>query len=204
MLIRRVWLGRLPSGLVEASGLSTRATPDASTFGEDQTIASDDPGEMAARIAATGKKSVPTRSTCGYNFPAWRPRRFGSRSPIGSTVVGPLKKIWPSQGRDEPGSVDRCPTTGEVVAAVDVQGDAGDLACIVRQKEAHRGGDVLGFGQPPERERRRPPHQHRIPRRSGSTWSAPARGLPRSHVPLTARSAAIVRVMALRAALAAA
>ena len=53
VLIRRVWLGRMPSGLVEGQrAVYESYAARASSFGDDQTIASDEPDEMAERLAA--------------------------------------------------------------------------------------------------------------------------------------------------------
>ena len=54
MLIRRVWLGRVRSRLVDKQrAVYESYAADATSFGADQTIASDDPGEVAERLVAT-------------------------------------------------------------------------------------------------------------------------------------------------------
>ena len=51
VLIRRVWLGRVRSGLVEDQrAVYESYATGASAFGADQTVASDDPGELAERL----------------------------------------------------------------------------------------------------------------------------------------------------------
>ena len=80
VLIRRVWLGSVQSELVD----SQRAIYEsyaAGSFGEDQTIACDDPDDMAERLAATVQVvGADRRSTSGCSCPACRPSRSASRS----------------------------------------------------------------------------------------------------------------------------
>ena len=58
VLIRRVWLGRPQSGLIDSQrAVYESYAPDSTSFGDDQTIASDDPAELAERLAATAERS---------------------------------------------------------------------------------------------------------------------------------------------------
>ena len=53
MLIRRVWLGRVrPAARDGAAGRLRELRRARASFGEDQTIASDDPSEVSERLAA--------------------------------------------------------------------------------------------------------------------------------------------------------
>ena len=86
---------------LRASGRSTRATPRASSFGEDQTIASDEPDEMAERLAATMGEVGADALNLRVQLPGMSPEQVREQiTQIGSTVVESLKKIWPSPGRE--------------------------------------------------------------------------------------------------------
>ena len=104
VLIRRVWLGRLPSGLVGSQRAvyeSYAARPG--SFGDDQTIASDEPDEMAERLAATVKEVGADALNLRVQLPGMSPEQVREQiALIGSTVVESLKSIWPSPGRDAP------------------------------------------------------------------------------------------------------
>jgi alkanesulfonate monooxygenase SsuD/methylene tetrahydromethanopterin reductase-like flavin-dependent oxidoreductase (luciferase family) len=100
VLIRRVWLGRVLSGLVEEQRAvyESYAAPS-SSFGEDQTIASDAPGELAERLAATMREVGADALNLRVQLPGMTPQQVREQIVhIGSTVVDPLKKIWPAPG----------------------------------------------------------------------------------------------------------
>jgi len=101
VLIRRVWLGRVPSGLVDRQRAvyESYAAP-ASSFGEDETIATDDPDEMAERLAATVGEVGADALNLRVQLPGMSPQQVREQiTEIGSTVVASLKQIWPSPGR---------------------------------------------------------------------------------------------------------
>ena len=102
VLIRRVWLGRLPARLVE----DQRAVYEsyaASSFGPDQTIASDEPDEMAERLAATMREVRADALNLRVQLPGVTPQQVREQiAHIGSTVVQSLRKIWPSTGGELP------------------------------------------------------------------------------------------------------
>ena len=105
VLIRRVWLGRLPSGLMARQ----RAVYESyagrrSAFGEDQTLVADDPAELAARIATAGQEVGADALNLRIQLPGMAPEEVREQiAAIGTTVVGLLKESWPTQGRDGPG-----------------------------------------------------------------------------------------------------
>ncbi len=100
VLIRRVWLGRLPQALVEAQRAvyDSYAAP-ASSFGQDQTIATHDSDEMAERLVATMKAVGADALNLRVQLPGVAPAHVREQIElIGSTVVGSLKKSWPMPG----------------------------------------------------------------------------------------------------------
>jgi alkanesulfonate monooxygenase SsuD/methylene tetrahydromethanopterin reductase-like flavin-dependent oxidoreductase (luciferase family) len=99
ILIRRVWLGRVPQELVARQ----RAVYDsyagrASSFGDDETIVSDEPAEMAERLAATVAQVGADALNLRVQLPGLAPEEVREQiARIGSTVVGLLKESWPSR-----------------------------------------------------------------------------------------------------------
>ena len=101
VLIRRVWLGRLPSGLIEGQRAVYESYAATSSFGEDQTIATDEPEEMVERLAATMREVGADALNLRVQLPGMTPEHVREQiEQIGSTVVQPLKKIWPSTRRE--------------------------------------------------------------------------------------------------------
>jgi alkanesulfonate monooxygenase SsuD/methylene tetrahydromethanopterin reductase-like flavin-dependent oxidoreductase (luciferase family) len=100
VLIRRVWLGRMSDGLVA----NQRAVYESyagrqSSFGEDQTITSDDPAELAERIAATLEEVGADALNLRVQLPGMRPEEVREQiTGIGTTVLGVLKEMWSSPG----------------------------------------------------------------------------------------------------------
>lgn len=98
VLIRRVWLGDVPTHLVRRQ----RAVYDsysgaAVTFGDDQTIASREPAEVVARlcelIAATRTDALNLR----VHLPGMPPEAIREQiETLGTEVVGPLRDNWPA------------------------------------------------------------------------------------------------------------
>ena len=96
VLIRRVWLGRVPSGLVEDQRAAYESYA-ASSFGPDQTIASDDPDEVAGRLATTMREVRADALNLRVQLPGMTPRQVRDQiARIGTTVVPPLREIWPT------------------------------------------------------------------------------------------------------------
>jgi len=100
VLIRRVWLGRMSAGLVanqRAVYESYAGRP--SSFGEDQTITSDDPTELAERIATTVKEVGADAINLRVQLPGMRPEEVREQiTGIGTTVVGFLREMWSTPG----------------------------------------------------------------------------------------------------------
>jgi len=104
VLIRRVWLGRVQSGLVESQrAVYESYAAGATSFGEDQTIACEEPQEMAERLAATTREVGGDALNLRVQLPGMSPEQVREQiTQIGSSVVQSLKKIWPSAGRAAP------------------------------------------------------------------------------------------------------
>ena len=94
MLIRRVWLGRVPSGLVEDQrAVYESYATGAGAFGADQTIASDEPLEVAEGLAATMAEVGADALNIRVQLPGMAPEQVREQiERIGSTVVGVVKK----------------------------------------------------------------------------------------------------------------
>lgn len=102
VVIRRVWLGRVPSGLVEGQR-TVYESYAASSFGPDQTIASEEPDEMAERLAATMSEVRADALNLRVQLPGMSPQQVREQiAHIGSTVLPSLRAIWPSPGGEAP------------------------------------------------------------------------------------------------------
>ncbi len=97
VLIRRVWLGRPSSELVARQRAVYESYAErASSFGEDQTIASDEPAEVAERLAAAVATAGADALNLRVQLPGMAPSDVREQiTRIGETVVGLLKKNWP-------------------------------------------------------------------------------------------------------------
>jgi len=109
VLIRRVWLGRVQSGLIE----SQRAVYESyasGPFGADQTVASDEPGEVMEQLATTMREVGADALNLRVQLPGMAPEQVREQIVrIGSTVVLPLTEFLISEGRATPHSPDRRP-----------------------------------------------------------------------------------------------
>jgi alkanesulfonate monooxygenase SsuD/methylene tetrahydromethanopterin reductase-like flavin-dependent oxidoreductase (luciferase family) len=96
VLIRRVWLGRVESQLVASQrAVYESYAGGASSFGEDQTIAADDPAEMAQRLVATMKDVGADALNLRVQLPGMVPEQVREQiTEIGTTVVPSLRKSW--------------------------------------------------------------------------------------------------------------
>lgn len=96
VLIRRVWLGRVSTGLVA----SQRAVYDSysgsgQAFGADQTIASEDPTELAGMIIAAVQEAGADALNLRVQLPGMSPEEVSEQiASIGSTVVGRMRERW--------------------------------------------------------------------------------------------------------------
>jgi len=96
VLIRRVWLGRVRSQLVDKQrAVYESYTADTTSFGADQTIASDDPGEVAERLAATMKDVGADAVNLRVQLPGMEPGQVREQiAEIGTAVVPALRNLW--------------------------------------------------------------------------------------------------------------
>jgi alkanesulfonate monooxygenase SsuD/methylene tetrahydromethanopterin reductase-like flavin-dependent oxidoreductase (luciferase family) len=100
VLIRRVWLGRVQSELVKSQrAVYASYATGAESFGDDQTIATEDPDEMAEQLAATIREVGVNALNLRVQLPGMTPEQVREQiGRIGSTVVPSLRKVWPSAG----------------------------------------------------------------------------------------------------------
>ena len=98
VLIRRVWLGDVPTELVDRQRrVYDGVTGDPAAFGADQTVGADDAGALAERLAevvrATGASSIDLR----VHLPGIPPESVrGQIAELGRAVVPRLKQSWTS------------------------------------------------------------------------------------------------------------
>ncbi len=97
VLIRRVWLGRPQTGLIDSQRAvyESYAEPAAS-FGDDQTIVSDDPQVLAERLASTVSAVGADALNLRVQLPGMAPGQVREQiADLGSSVVPTLRKMWP-------------------------------------------------------------------------------------------------------------
>jgi alkanesulfonate monooxygenase SsuD/methylene tetrahydromethanopterin reductase-like flavin-dependent oxidoreductase (luciferase family) len=100
VLIRRVWLGRVSDGLVT----SQRAVYESyagrgAAFGKDQTIAADDPAEIAERLAAVVEEVGADALNLRVQLPGMAHEEVREQiTGLGTAVVGRLRESWPHAG----------------------------------------------------------------------------------------------------------
>jgi alkanesulfonate monooxygenase SsuD/methylene tetrahydromethanopterin reductase-like flavin-dependent oxidoreductase (luciferase family) len=99
VLIRRVRLGRAPTELVARQRAVYESYAGRQTsFGQDQTIGSDDPAELAERIADVANEVGANALNLRVQLPGRSPSEVRDQiARIGDTVVGPLRERWPSR-----------------------------------------------------------------------------------------------------------
>ncbi len=97
VLIRRVWLGRPQSGLIDSQRAVYESYAErAASFGEDQTIVSDDPEEMAERLAATMNEVDADALNLRVQLPGMAPEQVREQiADLGSSVLPSLRNSWP-------------------------------------------------------------------------------------------------------------
>jgi alkanesulfonate monooxygenase SsuD/methylene tetrahydromethanopterin reductase-like flavin-dependent oxidoreductase (luciferase family) len=100
VLIRRVWLGRLRSGLVARQRAVYEGYAESRrSFGEDQTIAAEEPAEMAERLAATIKDVGADAVNLRVHLPGMAPEEVREQIiSLGATVLGLVRETapWPA------------------------------------------------------------------------------------------------------------
>jgi alkanesulfonate monooxygenase SsuD/methylene tetrahydromethanopterin reductase-like flavin-dependent oxidoreductase (luciferase family) len=95
VLIRRVWLGRVSSGLVASQRAVYESYAPSDAFGDDQTIASDEPAELADRLMEAVDGVGADALNLRVQLPGMSPEQVRDQIVrIGETVVGPLKARW--------------------------------------------------------------------------------------------------------------
>jgi alkanesulfonate monooxygenase SsuD/methylene tetrahydromethanopterin reductase-like flavin-dependent oxidoreductase (luciferase family) len=97
VLIRRIWLGRVSDRLVtKQRAVYESYAGRGGAFGEDQTLASDDPAELAERLAATACEVGADALNLRVQLPGMAREAVREQiGAIGTMVVGHLKKAWP-------------------------------------------------------------------------------------------------------------
>jgi alkanesulfonate monooxygenase SsuD/methylene tetrahydromethanopterin reductase-like flavin-dependent oxidoreductase (luciferase family) len=96
VLIRRVWLGRVSDRLVtEQRAVYESYAARASAFGEDQTLASDDPAELSERLGAAAEEVGADALNLRVQLPGMEPEEVREQiAAIGTAVVGRLRGSW--------------------------------------------------------------------------------------------------------------
>jgi alkanesulfonate monooxygenase SsuD/methylene tetrahydromethanopterin reductase-like flavin-dependent oxidoreductase (luciferase family) len=97
VLIRRVWLGRVPASLVARQrAVYESYAQRAGSFAEDQTIASEEPAEVAERLTAAIAEVRADAVDLRVHLPGMTPEQVREQiTRIGTTVVGLVKRSWP-------------------------------------------------------------------------------------------------------------
>jgi alkanesulfonate monooxygenase SsuD/methylene tetrahydromethanopterin reductase-like flavin-dependent oxidoreductase (luciferase family) len=97
VLIRRVWLGRMSGSLVtKQRAVYESYAGREGAFGEDQTIASDDPSELSERLAAAAQEVGADALNLRVQLPGMAPEAVREQiGAIATSVVGRLRASWP-------------------------------------------------------------------------------------------------------------
>jgi len=103
VLIRRVWLGRVRSDLVDAqrSVYESYAAPT-TPFDDDQTIAADEPREVAQRLAVTAREVGADALNLRVQLPGMAPEQVREQIARFGSVVAILRELWPAPTRPAP------------------------------------------------------------------------------------------------------
>ena len=101
VLIRRVWLGRVSRELVrDQRAVYESYAGGGAAFGEDQTIASDDPAELAEALAGAVEEAGADAVNLRVQLPGMAHEEVRDQiSAIGASVVGRLRDCWPAPAR---------------------------------------------------------------------------------------------------------
>ena len=104
VLIRRAWLGQVRSGLVAGQrAVYESYAPDAGAFGADQTVASDDPGELAERLVRAMVEVGADALNLRVQLPGMESEQVREQiERLGSTVLGLVKQAFPRAGLTTP------------------------------------------------------------------------------------------------------
>jgi alkanesulfonate monooxygenase SsuD/methylene tetrahydromethanopterin reductase-like flavin-dependent oxidoreductase (luciferase family) len=105
VLIRRTWLGHVRSGLVaDQRAVYESYAPNAGAFGADQTIASNDPAELAERLVGAMAEVGADALNLRVQLPGMESEQVREQiEQLGSMVVGPVKQaLPPTRGQQLP------------------------------------------------------------------------------------------------------
>jgi len=95
VLIRRVWLGALPTGLVDRQRrVYDGVTGDPAAFGADQTVVADDAPGLAERLSAVVRVTGATAIDLRVHLPGITPESVRDQIVELGTAVVPLLKEW--------------------------------------------------------------------------------------------------------------
>jgi alkanesulfonate monooxygenase SsuD/methylene tetrahydromethanopterin reductase-like flavin-dependent oxidoreductase (luciferase family) len=99
VLIRRVYLGVVRSDLVNKQrAVYDSLSPATASFGNDQTIASDEPAEVVARLCEIAEQTSIDAINLRVQLPGMEPEAVREQiQELGTSVVGSLKRRWPSR-----------------------------------------------------------------------------------------------------------
>jgi len=100
VLIRRVWLGRVSDELVTGQrAVYESYAARAGAFGEDQTIASDDPTEVSERLAAAVEEVGADALNLRVQLPGMAHEEVREQiASLGTAVVARVRESWPRPG----------------------------------------------------------------------------------------------------------
>jgi alkanesulfonate monooxygenase SsuD/methylene tetrahydromethanopterin reductase-like flavin-dependent oxidoreductase (luciferase family) len=98
VLIRRVWLGALPTDLVDRQRrIYDGVTGDPAAFGADQTVAADDTAGLAERLAEVVRTAGATSLDLRVHLPGVPPEAVREQIvELGAAVLPRLKEAWAS------------------------------------------------------------------------------------------------------------
>jgi hypothetical protein len=97
VLIRRAWLGEVQTDLVRRQRAVYDSYSGATVaFADDQTIASNEPGEVVARLCELVKATRTDALNLRVHLPGMPPEAIREQiEALGTEVVQPLKDNWP-------------------------------------------------------------------------------------------------------------
>lgn len=96
VLIRRVWVGQVPSDLVRQQRAVYDSYSGPRTFSDDQTIASADPAEVVDRLGALVAETGVDALNLRVHLPGMSPGMIREQIEVlGAEVVGPFRERWP-------------------------------------------------------------------------------------------------------------
>jgi alkanesulfonate monooxygenase SsuD/methylene tetrahydromethanopterin reductase-like flavin-dependent oxidoreductase (luciferase family) len=106
VLIRRVWLGPVRTGLVDSQRAVYESYAErATSLGEDQTIASQEPDEVVQGLRTTVREVGADALNLRVQLPGMSPKDVREQiARIASTVVGPVKEELARAGIGRPGN----------------------------------------------------------------------------------------------------